>query len=228
MEKHGLQLATWAFQAPETQVWRLIPAPGVLALELRDVTAQRVEFVVLAAADGRELLRYHDPAMPWWLTLVGLTATELLLAPSGPAHPGPVEPPRAIRLPPAARRAVAAANAPPPTAGVPVVYEPTSAHFAALAQFVAARTGTAPANRIEYLECGPWLIVAADQCPDSGAQLLTHTLLICATLTGAVATSHCLGVARPGPEAGFFCTFGAILYALGAPGEVIAWALPDA
>jgi hypothetical protein len=209
-------------------IWRLVPAPGLLAVELRHAAAQTVDFVVVTAHDGLERFRYHAPATPWWLTIVGLTPDALLLAELDPNQLGRPSHQRKVPLSSMlGGNSHPAEDFAPPLLQTPAVYPATSPHFAALAQFVAHYTGQVPTHRIEYLEFGAYLIIVADQ-PTATAETMTHELLICAASTGALRCRTTLGTARLGPEAGLFCTFGPILYALGVPGEVIAWELPAA
>ena len=120
-------------------VTRLWPAPGVLALELRDLAARTVEFRVLAAADGRELFRYHDPAAPWWLALAGCTPAALRLAELDPARLGLPRGFREVPLPVpvggASETDKATENQPSTTAAAwqtPVAYAAGGPHFAPL------------------------------------------------------------------------------------------------
>jgi hypothetical protein len=200
-------------------VWRLLPGPEVLAVELRDTVARTATFVVLAAVDGRELLRYHDPQTPWWLSLIALQEQGLELAELSPEQLGVPVQRRIISFESPAISAPATAAL---TLQNPVVYTPESAYFTPLARFVAARTGLEPITRLEYLETHGWIGLAFDTVNE------VHQLLLCSATTGAVVLLLPLGMARPGPDATLFCTFGPILYALGAPGEVFAWHLPAA
>lgn len=203
-----------AFAVP---VWRIWPAPGVLAVELRDAVARTVSFAILRTADGQELFRYHDPAAPWWLALAGCTSAELVLAELDPDRLGQ----------PARYRAVATGHPlPAPAAGelawqIPVTYRPESSYFGPLAQLVEKLTGFSPTEGLDLLET-PSDTIVGFAGPGAAYELLS-------VAPGGVVNLRAQLTGAPG---GFddarFCTFGPILYALGAPGEILAWELPPA
>ncbi len=199
-------------------VWRIRPAPGALGIELRDATAGTVSFKVLAAADGRELLHFHDSAAPWWLSLADLTPTALVLNEHSPDQLGLPIRQRYIAF----ESEFKTLERLPATLGIPATHLPDSPFFGALARFVAARAERAPLVMVEYLEFEQWLILAFDRAGEA------TELLICHAETGAVVLRADLGATGAGPDATVFCTFGPILYALGAPGEVFAWHLSAA
>ncbi len=203
-----------AFPLP---VWRLWPAPGALAVELRDQGARAVSFVVLRAADGHELFRYHDPAVPWWLCLTGLTATELLLTEMDAERLGqPISSRRVAWQPTAAPDEEPAARW-----LTPVNHLLDGPYFGPLATFIEALTDQRPATSVAVLETPDWTVLGfVPASADPPYELLVvrpdGTVGLCAPLGGAPTA----------PEEPRFCTFGPILYALGAPGEVLAWQLP--
>lgn len=215
-----------AFPLP---VWRLWPAPGLLAVELRDAAARTVSFVVLAAADGRELRRYHDPATPWWLTLAGVTADgELLLAELDPARLGQPIGQRRVGLPGVELSDLLEPAALPSAWLRPEQYPATNPHFAPLARFIEALIGVRPAARIELLEMPAGTLLGFERAETrgaSGASAALYELLLVGS-DRALLLRAPLGGAPVGPDDARFCTFGPILYACGAPGEVFAWALP--
>ena len=216
-----------AFPVP---VWRLWPAPGVLALELRDVTARTVSFVVLAADDGRELLRYHDPAAPWWLTLAGITPEgKLELNELDPNQFGQSVGRRLFAVP---GIELTSASSPAPEWRLPEYHAATGPYFVPLAQFIGALTGTQPAaqpiDSIGLLETAAGTLLGCtlvESGEADGAGARSYELLLVSP-AGTLTLRVPLGGAPGGPDDPRFCTFGPILYACGAPGEVLAWALP--
>ncbi len=108
-------------------------------------------------------------------------------------------------------------------------YAATSAYFADLAGFIAARTGVRPADHIELLEMPAATVLGFERAEPAGAPPPGAYELLVVDAQGNPTLHTGLGGGRGGPDDARFCTFGPILYACGAPGEVLAWELtpPD-
>ncbi|MBC7448418.1 MAG: hypothetical protein H7330_10200 [Hymenobacteraceae bacterium] len=203
-----------AFTMP---VWRMWPVTGALAVELRDTEARTVSFVILRAADGHELVRYHDPATPWWLALTGLTSTELVLGELDPTRLGQPERYRTITW----SQPDVAPVEPLPDWRTPESHGADGPYFTPLAAFIEAQTGQRPSTRVDLLETPTWTVLGFES---PGLSAGYELLAVAARGTSRLRLT--LAGAPLGPGELRFCTFGPILYALGAPGEVLAWELP--
>ena len=133
----------------------------------------------------------------------------------------------------------------------PVAYAANGPHFAPLAAFIEAHTGQRPGTAIDVLETpgctvlgyGPAVPGAANEVlvMRTAGEVAWRTTLGKEATETAIETAPETAAQTPEPPPGQtpaeaaarpdgprFCTFGPILYALGLPGEVVAWALPGA